>query len=153
MRHILFKFALFAAMLCSSVAAMAQGKVTVKGVVTSAEDSTPLIGVSIVSGPTSGVTTSIDGTYSITVVEGTTLLYQYIGYRTVEWVVPAGIKEGTSVRAGQLIGSVGESAMVEIAEEPHLHFEMTVADLSVDPLEYFDEKTLESLKLDGSHGE
>ena len=93
MRHILFKFALFAAMLCSSVAAMAQGKVTVKGVVTSAEDSTPLIGVSIVSGPTSGVTTSIDGTYSITVVEGTTLLYQYIGYRTVEWVVPTGTKE------------------------------------------------------------
>ena len=93
MRHILFKFALFAAILCSSIAAMAQGKVTVKGVVTSAEDSTPLIGVSIVSGPTSGVTTSIDGTYSITVVEGTTLLYQYIGYRTVEWVVPAGIKE------------------------------------------------------------
>ncbi len=51
----------------------------------------PLIGVSIVSGPTSGVTTSIDGTYSITAEEGTTLLYQYIGYRTVEWVVPTGV--------------------------------------------------------------
>ena len=53
----------------------------------------PLIGVSIVSGPTSGTTTSIDGTYTITAEEGTTLLYQYIGYRTAEWVVPAGATE------------------------------------------------------------
>ena len=42
---------------------------------------------------------------------------------------------------------------IEIAEEPHLHFEMTVSDLSVDPLEYFDEKALEALGLDASHGE
>jgi len=77
----------------------------------------------------------------------------YTIYKNLSETVPEGIKEGTNVRAGQLIGSVGESAMVEVAEEPHLHFEMTVADLSVDPLEYFDEKALESLKLDGSHGE
>ncbi len=77
----------------------------------------------------------------------------YTIYKNLSETVPEGIKEGVSVRAGQLIGSVGESAMVEIAEEPHLHFEMTVADLSVDPLEYFDDKALESLKLDSSHGE
>ena len=93
MKHTLLKIALCAALICSSAAAMAQGRVTVKGVVTSAEDSMPLIGVSIVSGPTSGTTTSIDGTYTITAEEGTTLLYQYIGYRTAEWVVPAGATE------------------------------------------------------------
>ncbi|MBR5205585.1 MAG: TonB-dependent receptor [Alistipes sp.] len=93
MKHTLLKIALCAALICSSAAAIAQGRVTVKGVVTSAEDSMPLIGVSIVSGPTSGTTTSIDGTYTITAEEGTTLLYQYIGYRTAEWVVPAGATE------------------------------------------------------------
>lgn len=77
----------------------------------------------------------------------------YTIYKNLSETVPEGIAEGTSVRAGQLIGSVGESAMLEVAEEPHLHFEMTVADLAVDPLEYFDEKSLESLKIDASHGE
>ena len=77
----------------------------------------------------------------------------YTIYKNLSETIPEGISEGAPVRAGQLIGSVGESAMVEIAEEPHIHFEMTVADLSVDPLEYFDEKALESLNIDASHGE
>ena len=62
----------------------------------------------------------------------------YTIYKNLANTLPEGISEGVSVRSGQLIASVGESAMVEVAEEPHLHFEMTVADLSVDPLEYLD---------------
>lgn len=77
----------------------------------------------------------------------------YTIYKNLSETLPQGITEGTTVRAGQLIASVGESAMIEIAEEPHVHFEMTVGDLSVDPLEYFDDKALESLKIDASHGE
>ena len=77
----------------------------------------------------------------------------YTIYKNLASTLPEGISEGVSVRAGQLIASVGESAMVEVAEEPHLHFEMTVADLSVDPLEYFDETSLATLKIDSSHGE
>ncbi len=77
----------------------------------------------------------------------------YTIYKNLAETLPDGIAEGVSVRSGQLIASVGESAMVEIAEEPHLHFEMTVAGLSVDPLEYFDEKALQTLKIDASHGE
>ena len=34
------------------------------------------------------------------------------------------VKEGESVEKGQTIGTVGESASFEIAEEAHLHFEM-----------------------------
>ena len=49
------------------------------------------------------------------------------------------------------MGAVGESARAELADEPHLHFEMTVGGLSVDPLEYYDEKTLEALGLDSSY--
>lgn len=77
----------------------------------------------------------------------------YTIYKNLAKTLPDGIAEGVSVRSGQLIASVGESAMVEIAEEPHLHFEMTVAGLGVDPLEYFDERALETLKIDASHGE
>ena len=77
----------------------------------------------------------------------------YTIYKNLSKTLPDGIAEGVSVRSGQLIASVGESAMVEIAEEPHLHFEMTVAGLGVDPLEYFDDKALETLNIDASHGE
>lgn len=77
----------------------------------------------------------------------------YTIYKNLSETLPEGIAEGVSVRSGQLIASVGESAMVEVAEEPHLHFEMTVAGLGVDPLEYFDEKSLEALNIDASHDE
>lgn len=74
-------------------------------------------------------------------------------YKNLGKTLPEGIAEGVSVRSGQLVAMVGNSAMVEIAEEPHLHFEMTVGGLSVDPLEYYDEKALEALSLDSSYGE
>lgn len=74
-------------------------------------------------------------------------------YKNLAETLPEGIDAGVAVRSGQLIGAVGDSAMVELAEEPHLHFEMTVADLSVDPLEYFSEKALEALSIDASFGE
>ena len=74
----------------------------------------------------------------------------YTIYKNLSQTLADGISEGVSVRAGQLIATVGDSAMVEVAEEPHLHFEMTVADLLVDPLEYFDDNALESLKIDAS---
>ena len=66
-------------------------------------------------------------------------------YKNLSATLPQGIAEGVSVRSGQLIASVGNSAMVEIADEPHLHFEMTVADLAVDPLEYFSEESLKTI--------
>ncbi len=74
-------------------------------------------------------------------------------YKNLGETLPEGISEGVSVRSGQLIATVGNSAMIEVAEEPHLHFEMTVGGLSVDPLEYYDEASLEALGLDSSYGE
>ena len=75
----------------------------------------------------------------------------YTFYQNLSETLPDGLVEGGTVRAGQLIGTIGDSAMVEIAEEPHLHFEMTVADLLVDPLEYFSEDALRSLSIDASY--
>ncbi len=69
-------------------------------------------------------------------------------YKNLAETLPEGIAEGVSVRSGQLIATVGDSAMVEVGEEPHLHFEMTVDDLAVDPLKYFDEKSIESITPD-----
>ena len=66
-------------------------------------------------------------------------------YKNLSPTLPEGIAEGVSVRSGQLIATVGTSAMVEVADEPHLHFEMTVSDLAVDPLEYFDEDSLKAI--------
>ena len=74
-------------------------------------------------------------------------------YKNLGKTLPEGIAEGVSVRSGELVATVGNSAMVEIAEEPHLHFEMTVGGLSVDPLEYDEYKALEALKLDSSYEE
>lgn len=64
--------------------------VTVSGVVTSAEDKQPLIGVNVISGSATGVSTLADGSYSIEVAPGTTLIFQYIGYKPVEYIVPEG---------------------------------------------------------------
>ena len=69
-------------------------------------------------------------------------------YKNVSAELPKGIIEGAKVTVGQQIATVGSTAMVEIADEPHLHFEMTVGGLSVDPLEYFSSGDVETLSKD-----
>lgn len=71
-------------------------------------------------------------------------------YKNVSSEFPQGIIEGAPVKCGQQIATIGTTAMVEIAEEPHLHFEMTVGGLEVDPLEYFSSKDVETLQKDTS---
>ncbi|MBJ2183836.1 MAG: TonB-dependent receptor [Muribaculaceae bacterium] len=67
-------------LLVGSVAAGAQ-TLTVTGTVTSAADGEPLIGASVtVKGATNGVTTDIDGNYTIKVDQGATLTFSYIGF-------------------------------------------------------------------------
>lgn len=46
------------------------------------------------------------------------------------------VELGAKVSMGQAIGSVGESSLIEIAEEPHIHLEMKINGNFVDPLEY-----------------
>ena len=72
-------------------------------------------------------------------------------YKNLSVELPEGIAEGKNVVAGELIGVVGETAMVEIADEPHLHFEMTVNGLAVDPLDYFGADALASLNVDENY--
>ncbi len=68
-----------------SVGLMHAEKITVKGTVTSASDSEPLIGVSVyLKGAGTGVTTDIDGNYSIQAETGQTLVFSYVGMQTTE---------------------------------------------------------------------
>lgn len=60
-------------------------------------------------------------------------------YKNLGETLAEGIAAGKSVKAGAPIGTVGESALCEMADEPHLHFEMTVNGSAVDPLSYLSE--------------
>ena len=44
--------------------------------------------------------------------------------------------EGEKVEKGQSIGTVGNTAVFEIADEPHLHFEILKDSIQVDPSIY-----------------
>ena len=46
------------------------------------------------------------------------------------------VSEGEEVKAGQTIGTVGDSAVYEIVDEPHLHFEILKNNENVNPSEY-----------------
>lgn len=72
-------------------------------------------------------------------------------YKNLKNTLPEGIAEGVKVKAGQQIASVGDSAMIEVADEPHLHFEMTVAGIQTDPLKHYSAADLEALSADESY--
>lgn len=57
-------------------------------------------------------------------------------YMNLSEELPSTIREGCTVTGGQLIGAIGETALIEIAESPHLHFAMTSNAVSVDPTDY-----------------
>jgi murein DD-endopeptidase MepM/ murein hydrolase activator NlpD len=65
-------------------------------------------------------------------------------YKNLSATLADGIKAGASVKSGQAIGTVGETAISELADEPHLHFEMTVNGEVVDPLDYLSEESKEA---------
>lgn len=82
----LLHLALTAVLSLSSLAVFAQQR-TIKGVVSDAQG--PLIGVSVVlKGSTTGVSTDLDGAFSIQVDgESPVLVFSYVGYRTEEVTV------------------------------------------------------------------
>jgi murein DD-endopeptidase MepM/ murein hydrolase activator NlpD len=65
-------------------------------------------------------------------------------YRNLAPELAEGIEVGASVVRGQTLGYVGETALVECADEPHLHLEVLLEGASVDPLDYIAEESIES---------
>lgn len=51
------------------------------------------------------------------------------------------VSVGEKVGMGQVIGCVGTSSLIEVAEEPHLHFELKLGGEYADPLEYVSAET------------
>ena len=45
---------------------------------------------------------------------------------------------GEVIEAGEVIGSVGDTALCELADESHLHFELKIGGVSVDPEDYIE---------------
>ncbi len=83
---------------------------------------------------TDGVIESINDDY----FNGTTVAVSHAGgvvsyYMNLSPQLADGIAVGNSVSAGQQLGTVGESSRSESQEEPHLHFEMRVNGVLIDP--------------------
>lgn len=89
----------------------------------------------VVKAAEAGVVKSIknDPRYGLTIVIEHDDRYQtvYSNLLTSEFVV-----EGETVEKGQSIGTVGNSAVFEIADEPHLHFEILKDSIAIDPSIY-----------------
>ena len=93
LRHTL----LVVALMFLAVGANAQTvkKVIVSGVVTTAEDGEPLLGATVVTQSMAGVTTALDGSYTIEAEAGSVLTFQYVGCVTQTWNVPTDVAEAT----------------------------------------------------------
>lgn len=83
-----FLLSAFLAVFAGGFFLYAQNTVKVTGVVTSADDSLPLMGVGVMAGPGVGVVTSLDGDYTIEVKPGTELVFSSIGFLDEKVVVP-----------------------------------------------------------------
>lgn len=90
---------------------------------------------SVVKAAEDGKVTSIknDPRYGLTIV-----IEHVNGFKTVysNLLTSEFVKEGETVKKGQSIGTVGNSASFEIVDEPHLHFEILKDNVNVDPSIY-----------------
>ena len=54
------------------------------------------------------------------------------------------VSVGDTVKSGAKIGTVGDTSLIELADEPHIHFEVKVNGVSVNPLDYISEDSKEA---------
>ena len=73
----------------------------------------------------------------------------YTFYKNLDSDLADGIEKGAKVTRGQKLGEVGDTAIAELADEPHVHIEMTVNGLAVDPRDYFSTEAKNSLQNGG----
>ncbi len=120
---------------CALAPAASQEKV-VSGIVTDAGTDEPLPGVTIIvkETPTVGTITDLDGNYTISVANGATLVFSYLGYDTCEAVANKGVLNarlspqtfaieevlvvGTRMRKSDLTGAVSGISSKQLREVP-----------------------------------
>jgi len=59
-------------------------------------------------------------------------------YMNLQSAVPQNITAGAEINAGDVIGGVGQTSLIEMADVPHLHFEMRLDGVNVDPFDFID---------------
>ena len=57
-------------------------------------------------------------------------------YMNLQEMLPKNIIVGNKINGGDVIGGVGETALIEISDVPHLHLEMKKDGKYIDPLDY-----------------
>ena len=140
MRKLLFVF-----FFCGvGLMAFAQEK-TVTGTITAAEDGITIIGATVnIQGTTMGVTSDLDGKYSIIVSEGDVLVYRFVGMKTQEVTVGSdnvydvvmeidniGLDEvivtgyGSAIKR-ELSGSITKVSTEGLADVPTVSFESAI---------------------------
>ena len=70
---------------------------------------------------------------------GLTVIIEHTnGYKTVyaNLLTTEFVSEGEKVKQGQTVGTVGDTGVYEIVDEPHLHFEILKDNENVNPAEY-----------------
>ncbi len=70
---------------------------------------------------------------------GTTVVIRHSGGYTTQYAslnADLSVGVGDTVTMGQVIGTVGETALVETAIGPHVHFSVTCQDKDIDPAEF-----------------
>lgn len=96
-------------------------------------------GIDIKADKTTIVKASADGTIKSIKNDprfGITVVIEHVnGYSTIyaNLLTAEFVKEGEEVKQGQTIGTVGNTATFEIADKPHLHFEILKDNEYVDP--------------------
>lgn len=62
-------------------------------------------------------------------------------YANLDEMVANGLTVGQKIKKGDKIGYVGDTSLVELGKEPHLHFVIRLRGVAVNPLDYFEEET------------
>ena len=106
------------------------------------EDYRVHLGVDIEADAGTPVYAAADGTIESVTLDpmmGQTIVISHAGgyksvYQNLQTTIPEEIAEGVTVKAGDEIGAIGDTALVEISQSPHLHFEIYRDDECEDPL-------------------
>ena len=99
-------------------------------------------GVDIAAEPGTEVLAAADGVVYTTYnddIMGTTVVIRHDGGYTTQYASLAEelkVSTGDQILLGQAIGTVGETALVETAMGPHVHFSVLYNDASMDPAEF-----------------
>ncbi|MBS0010560.1 MAG: TonB-dependent receptor [Bacteroidales bacterium] len=139
------KLVLFVLFFCGIGTMIFAQEKTVTGTVTSADDGMTIIGATVnIKGTTTGVTTGLDGQYSINAREGDILVYRFVGMKTQEITVGSGnvydivmeldnvgldeivvIGYGSAIKR-ELSGSITKVETEGLAEIPSVSFESAI---------------------------